>query len=110
MKWALENKCDYYDFRGVSGLNDENHPQRGIYIFKKGFNGDIIELIDEMYVVYNPVMNTIFNISKGMYDKISNIKDKFKRLESLLNNNILPLLYFISSPIIGLILFAIHAL
>jgi len=79
MKWALENKCDYYDFRGVSGLKDPNHPQRGIYIFKKGFNGDIIELIDEMYVVYNPFINTVFNIMEYIYKEIAGIRDRFKR-------------------------------
>ena len=27
MKWGLENKCEIYDFRGVSGFKNENDPQ-----------------------------------------------------------------------------------
>ena len=27
IKWAVENKCDWYDFRGVSGFKSENDPQ-----------------------------------------------------------------------------------
>ena len=36
IKWAMENKCNWYDFRGVSGFKDENDPQYGVYKFKKG--------------------------------------------------------------------------
>ena len=70
IKWALENKCDWYDFRGVSGFKDENDPQYGVYKFKKGFNPTFMEFIDEIYVVYNPLMNAIFNFSKKLYDHI----------------------------------------
>lgn len=76
IKWALENKCDWYDFRGVSGFKNENDPQYGVYKFKKGFNPVFMEFIDEMYIVYNPFINTIFNISKNIYNKLSNIKNK----------------------------------
>ncbi len=81
MKWGLETNCDIYDFRGVSGIMAENHPQRGIYIFKKGFNGDIIELVDEMYIVYNPLVNAIFNMMQYTYKAITGVKEKIKRKE-----------------------------
>lgn len=76
IKWALANKCDWYDFRGVSGFKSENDPQYGVYKFKKGFNPVFMEFIDEMYIVYNPIVNTMFNISKSIYNKLSNIKNK----------------------------------
>ena len=79
IKWALENKCDWYDFRGVSGFKSENDPQYGVYKFKKGFNPVFMEFIDEMYIVYNPFINAIFNFTKGVYDKLNNIKSKFKK-------------------------------
>ena len=80
MKWGLETNCDIYDFRGVSGMFSEKHPQHGIYIFKKGFNGDIIELVNEMYIVYNPLVNTLFNNLEHIYKTIASIKDKINRL------------------------------
>lgn len=61
MKLALENKCDIYDFRGVSGHVDESHPQYGIYKFKKGFNGDFVEFVGELSMVLNPFMNFVYN-------------------------------------------------
>ena len=78
IKWALDHKCEWYDFRGVSGFKDENDPQYGVYKFKKGFNPTFMEFADEMYVIYNPVINTLFNVSKGIYNKLSSIKNKMK--------------------------------
>ena len=49
------------------------------YKFKKGFNGDFVEFINEMYIVFNPIMNTIFNISQTTYRKISNLRDKIMK-------------------------------
>lgn len=78
MKWGLENNCDVYDFRGVSGFKDENDPQYGVYRFKKGFNGDFVEFVDELYIIFNPLMNWIFNVSEKCYKSLSNIKSKLK--------------------------------
>lgn len=74
IKWALENKCNWYDFRGVSGFKNENDPQYGVYKFKKGFNPTFMEFIDEMYVVYNPIMNAIFNFSMKLYGILGKLK------------------------------------
>ena len=73
IKWALKNKCNWYDFRGVSGFKNENDPQYGVYKFKKGFNPTFMEFIDEMYIIYNPFMNSTFNISKKLYGIFSKL-------------------------------------
>lgn len=69
IKWAIENKCDWYDFRGVSGFKDENDPQHGVYRFKKGFNPVFMEFIDEMYIVYKPITNFLFKIVEKIRSK-----------------------------------------
>ena len=51
----------------------------GVYRFKKGFNGEFIEFINELYIVFNPFINTMFNISQWIYIKLLIIKDKLKR-------------------------------
>ena len=79
MKWGLENKCDIYDFRGVSGFKNENDPQYGVYRFKKGFNPEFVEFVNELYIVFDPIMNFIFNISEKIYKLFGNIKSKFKK-------------------------------
>lgn len=79
IKWAKQSGCDIYDFRGVSGFKSENDQQYGVYKFKKGFNGDFVEFIDEMYIIFNPMMNTIFNISQVIYRKVTNFRDKIRK-------------------------------
>jgi len=69
IKWALEKKCDIYDFRGVSGHVDENHPQYGIYKFKKGFNGDFVEFVGELYMVFRPITNFLFDTLGKIYQR-----------------------------------------
>lgn len=78
IKWAKESGCDIYDFRGVSGFKSENDQQYGVYKFKKGFNGDFVEFVNELYMVYNPLMNVIFNVSQVIYRKVTNFRDKLK--------------------------------
>ena len=78
IKWAVENKCEWYDFRGVSGFKDPKDPQYGVYKFKKGFNGEFIEFVNELYIVFNPIMNTIFNLSQVIYNFIFKLKDKIQ--------------------------------
>lgn len=81
MKWGLENNCDIYDFRGVTGILRPDHPQRGIYIFKKGFNGDIIEFVDELTIVFNPFVNILFDKMESIYKFVSKIKNSGKLKE-----------------------------
>lgn len=50
--WAREKGCSLYDFRGVSGDLDESNPLYGLYRFKKGFNGDLVEFTGEWDKVY----------------------------------------------------------
>ena len=76
MKLALNNHCDIYDFRGVSGHVDETHPQYGIYKFKKGFNGDFVEFVGELSIVLNPFMNFLYN---NVVKKIRAIKIRAKQ-------------------------------
>lgn len=87
IKIAIKNNCDIYDFRGVSGHVDENHPQYGIYKFKKGFNGEFVEFVGELYMILNPFMNFIYDklgmayrkmaIRKAMKKEEKESKDKF---------------------------------
>ena len=76
IKWALEKKCRVYDFRGVSGHVDENHPQYGIYKFKKGFNGDFVEFVGELNMVFKPFTNFMFDNAMKVRTKILSRKIK----------------------------------
>ncbi|MBQ7201977.1 peptidoglycan bridge formation glycyltransferase FemA/FemB family protein [Candidatus Saccharibacteria bacterium] len=45
IKFAAENNFNIYNFYGINGLPDENSKDYGIYDFKKGFGGHVVELI-----------------------------------------------------------------
>lgn len=78
IKMSLERNCDIYDFRGVEGILDESHPGYGIYKFKKGFKGEFTEFIGEVYMVFNPVVNFIFEKSLKFMRTIRHLKMKIK--------------------------------
>ena len=52
--WAVETGARLYDFRGVSGDLSEDNPLYGLYRFKRGFGGRLVEFIGEMDLVLRP--------------------------------------------------------
>ena len=70
IKLAIKEKKDIYDFRGVSGVVDENHPQYGLYRFKKGFGAKFTEFIGELYIPFKPLTYKLYKISEKLYKKI----------------------------------------
>lgn len=79
MKWGLENNCEVYDFRGVSGFKDENDPQYGVYRFKKGFNPEFVEFINELYMVFDPFANSLFKLSEKAYKMLNSVRTKISK-------------------------------
>lgn len=47
IKYAIDNHYDYYNFYGISKHLVETDPMYGVYLFKKGFGGEVVELIGE---------------------------------------------------------------
>ena len=72
IKWAVEEKCDTYDFGGVFEFTNEN----GLYKFKSGFckQEGVTEYIGEIdkvyrtfiYLLYTDIMPVINNIKKKL--------------------------------------------
>ena len=67
IKEAIARKADMYDFRGVSGVVDETHPQYGLYRFKKGFNAEFTEFIGEVYIEYKPLWNKLYKFAEKAF-------------------------------------------
>lgn len=61
IKNAKKNGCEYYNFGGASGYMNENTPGYGVFRFKKGFNPEFTEYIDELYIIFKPITNWLFN-------------------------------------------------
>ncbi|MGN1298955.1 MAG: lipid II:glycine glycyltransferase FemX [Candidatus Scatovivens sp.] len=75
---AIKMGAEMYDFRGVSGVVDENHPQYGLYRFKKGFNATFTEFIGEVYIPFKPVIYKLYKFSEKLYRTLRTIKRKLK--------------------------------
>ena len=63
IKYALENNYKYYNFYGISSDLSENDDQYGIYQFKKGFGGQVVELVGE----YDKKLSNSYYLYKGAY-------------------------------------------
>lgn len=70
IRWAIENHCRIYDFRGVSGDLSEDNPLYGLYRFKKGFNGDFTEFVGEFDMVFNPLVHTAVEKGEKAFRKL----------------------------------------
>lgn len=68
---GISSDCDIYDFRGVSM---DQGPTGGLYRFKKGFGGDFIELIGEIYIPFKPFKYKLFKLARKILYKIRHIK------------------------------------
>ena len=79
IKMAITRKDDVYDFRGVSGVVDESHPQYGLYRFKKGFGATFTEFIGEVYIPFKPLTYSIYKFSEKAFRNIRAIKTKFHK-------------------------------
>ena len=76
---AIDRGADMYDFRGVSGVVDENHPQYGLYRFKKGFNARFVEFIGEVYIPYKPLKYKLYKFSEKAFRTLRGIKKKIMK-------------------------------
>lgn len=78
IKMAIKRRDDIYDFRGVSGVVDESHPQYGLYRFKKGFGATFTEFIGEIYIPYKPIRYKLYKFSEKAFRTLRQIKRKIK--------------------------------
>jgi len=80
IRWALETKSEIYDFRGVTGDLTPENPLYGLYLFKKGFGGELTEFCGEFTMVYNKAAEAIIDKGLGavrqMRHKLATIKNK----------------------------------
>lgn len=55
IRWAKGEGCRLYDFRGISGDLDPRNPLYGLYRFKKGFGGQVVEFAGEFDLPFSPL-------------------------------------------------------
>lgn len=70
IKWAAENGCRLYDFRGVSGNLDPSDPLYGLYRFKKGFGAEFTEFIGEFDLILRPLWYRSYTWGEPRYRRL----------------------------------------
>lgn len=78
IKMAIARHNDIYDFRGVSGVVDEKHPQYGLYRFKQGFGATFTEFIGEVYYPFKPLTYKLYKLSEKTFRTLRQLKMNFK--------------------------------
>jgi lipid II:glycine glycyltransferase (peptidoglycan interpeptide bridge formation enzyme) len=83
IQWAIDNKNTIYDFQGIPYYNDETHPNYGVYRFKKGFNGQIVEYAGEFDYLFSPtnkkLIDRFYQVSKILQFKKSQLCEKLHK-------------------------------
>lgn len=72
IKYAISNNYKRYNFYAINNHLDKNDEQYGIYQFKRGFGGHVIELLGEFIL---PIDKVLYNSTTI----ISELKHKIKR-------------------------------
>lgn len=55
IQWAMDSGCKSYDFMGIPHYDRPDHPNHGVYRFKKGFGGEIHTAPGEFDLHLSPV-------------------------------------------------------
>ena len=77
IKYALNNNFKIYNFYGIEGnFKKENNPMYGVYEFKKGFGGEVVELIGEFDLIVNKPKYIFYKTAFKSYKTIKNLKNK----------------------------------
>lgn len=76
IKEAIQKGHEVYDFRGVSGVVDEHHPQYGLYRFKKGFGAEFTEFVGEVYMPYRPLLYKLYKVAEKAFRSLRTMKKK----------------------------------
>ena len=76
MKYAADNGYKYYNFYCISGNLIESDPMYGVYQFKKGFGGVVVELMGEFDMPVRPFYYFLYKTSYNIVHSLKKIKTK----------------------------------
>lgn len=79
INYSIDNKYERYNFYGIEGnFEKENNPTYGIYEFKKGFDGEVVEFIGEFDLVISRFYYYLYKVSFKMYKSMKHLKFRIK--------------------------------
>lgn len=75
-KYAIENGYKRYNFYGITGDFREENPLYGLYLFKRGYGGRVVELIGEFDLIISNFWYHIYKSAFSLYHALKNRKNK----------------------------------
>lgn len=74
IKYAATYGYDTYNFYGITGDFRESNPLYGLYLFKRGFGGQVTELIGEFDLIINKPFYYLYKFAFSSYKKLKNFR------------------------------------
>ncbi len=71
-----EKNLPIYDFGGISGDFNEHNPMYGVFGFKRGFGGYVVEYIGEFTYIFDKLSYKLYNLAYKLYRTINHIRFK----------------------------------
>ena len=60
LQYCIDHGYKRYNLYGISGIFDDSAEDYGVYLFKKGFNGNVIELMGDFEYVVDQKMYSAY--------------------------------------------------
>lgn len=76
IKYALEHGYKRYNFNTITGNFSQDNPLYGIYQFKRGFGGEVVELVGEFELIIDKFGYSLY---KNVYPFYEKFKTKTKK-------------------------------
>ena len=79
IKYGIENKYKKLNFYGIDGIFTKGSKNYGLFDFKRGLGGQVVELVGEFDLPSNKLIYTIYRILFSIYKKLRHIKTRLKK-------------------------------
>ncbi len=67
IKLAQAEGYEYYNFYGISGDFDTENPDYGLYLYKRQYGGEVVELIGQFEYTVNALMKNLYEFLLKIY-------------------------------------------
>ena len=79
IKYAKSLNIPIYDFGGISGIFEPNTENYGVYEFKRGFGGYVVEFVGEFDLIISGFYYKIYNLAYKTYRNLKKVLSKFQK-------------------------------
>jgi len=80
IRWAREQGCTRYNFRGIPDILEPGQDQWGVYVFKRGFGGYPQKFLATHDYVYNPALYRAFMLGVGLKRRAERLRRRWELL------------------------------